>query len=103
MVIVGDWNLGGHPLRWLCFRNHCAIHTVRARLDEEGISRFLEERGLSVMPDTVTVSFDGARYQLEFVVSAGGSKRDHALGRAVADLSEISSVDSFTMARTSRA
>ena len=23
------------------------------------------------MPDTVTVSFDGARYQLEFAVSAG--------------------------------
>jgi len=51
----------------------------------------------------VTVSFDGAHYQLEFVVSAGGAKRDHALGRAVADLSQISSVASFTMARTSRA
>jgi putative Mg2+ transporter-C (MgtC) family protein len=74
-----------------------------ARLDEEEISRFLEERGLSVMPDTVTVSFDGAHYQLEVVVSASGANRDHALGRAVADLSEISSVDSFTMARTSRA
>lgn len=74
-----------------------------ARLDEDRILGFLKERGLSVRPDSVSVSFDGAHYQLELVVSVGGRTRDHYLGRAVADLSEIPSVDSFTVARTSRA
>jgi putative Mg2+ transporter-C (MgtC) family protein len=74
-----------------------------ARLDEHRILAFLKERGLSVRSDSVSVSFDGKRYQLELVVSVGGRTRDHYLGRAIEDLSAIPNVDSFTVARTSRA
>ena len=74
-----------------------------ARLDEHRILAFLKERGLSVRSDSVSVSFDGRRYQLELVVSVGGRIRDHYLGRAIEDLSAIPNVDSFTVARTSRA
>jgi putative Mg2+ transporter-C (MgtC) family protein len=74
-----------------------------ARPEEDRIQAFLKERGLSVQPDSLSVSFDGTQYQLEFVVSASGAKRDHSLTRAVADLPEIPSVASFTVARTSRA
>jgi putative Mg2+ transporter-C (MgtC) family protein len=74
-----------------------------ARPEEDRILVFLKERGLSVHPDSMSVSFNGAHYHLEFLVSAGGTKRDHALARAVADLPDVPSVDSFTVARTTRA
>jgi putative Mg2+ transporter-C (MgtC) family protein len=74
-----------------------------ARPEEDRILAFLKERGLSVHPDTTSVSFDGGHYQLEFLVTAGGSERNQALARAVADLPDVPSVDSFTVARTSRA
>jgi putative Mg2+ transporter-C (MgtC) family protein len=73
------------------------------RPQEDRLSAFLKERGLSLQTDSTSVSFDGTRYALEFLVTASGMQREHSLARAVEDLPTIPSVDSFTVARTNRA
>jgi putative Mg2+ transporter-C (MgtC) family protein len=74
-----------------------------ARPHEQGILAFMKERGLSVEPDTISVAFDGTRYNLEFQVYASGAERDHSLTRIADELPDIHSVESFNVTRTSRA
>jgi putative Mg2+ transporter-C (MgtC) family protein len=99
-MVVMPWferHLPGHTAMVVTLR-----YREGARPQEDQVLGFLKDRGLSVQSDTVSVIFDGVHYVLEFVVSASGPKRDHSLGRAVADLPEVPSIDSFTIARTSR-
>jgi len=72
------------------------------RPEEEKIRAFLDERRFSIQAETVTASFDGSRYLLEFVTSASGRNRHHLLGRVVAELAQVQPIESFTVARTSR-
>jgi hypothetical protein len=74
-----------------------------ARPQEEHILEFLKQRGLAVQTDSLSVAFDGTRYNLEFLVNASGSDRDHSLTRVATDLPTVQAVDSFTITRTSRA
>ena len=100
-MVVVPWiehHLPGHAAMLVTVR-----YRGGERINEDRIMEFLKGRKLSIRPDTVSVTFDGIRYQLEFIVSAGGANRDQTLGRAVADLSEIPHVDSFTICRTTRA
>ena len=100
-MVAGPWierRLPGHSAMVITLR-----YREGTRPQEDQILAFLKERRLSVQSDTVAVRFDGIHFELEFIVSASGSNRDHSLGRAVADLPEIPSIDSFTVARTSRA
>jgi putative Mg2+ transporter-C (MgtC) family protein len=99
-MVVMPWvehRLPGHTAMVVTLR-----YREGARPQEDQVLGFLGERGLSVQSDTVSVIFDGVHYVLEFVASASGSKREQSLGRAVADLPEVPSIDSFTIARTSR-
>jgi putative Mg2+ transporter-C (MgtC) family protein len=73
-----------------------------SRPEEEHIEAFLKERGLSAQTDSLSVAFDGKRYTLDFLVNASGANRNRSLGRVVADLPTVQSVESFTVTRTSR-
>lgn len=70
--------------------------------EEEKINAFLGERGFSMQAETLSVSFDGSRYLLEFVTTASGRNRHHLLGRTVAELTQVHPIECFTVARTSR-
>ena len=74
-----------------------------ARPQEEHISEFLKQRGLTVQPDSLSIRFDGNRYALEFMISASGAQREHLLAHVANELPGIAAVESFTVARTSRA
>jgi putative Mg2+ transporter-C (MgtC) family protein len=73
------------------------------RPQEEQILSFLKDRGLTVQRDSISIAYDGHRFELEFLVAAAGVGRDRSPARVAEELPSIAAVESFTVARTSRA
>jgi len=69
----------------------------------EEVRRFLVKRGLSIPPESVAISFDGARFEVQCLIFASASARTSALSAIGEELSQLEHVEGFTMMHSSRA
>ena len=80
--------------------------TLRYRPDvrphEEDVDAFLRQRGLAIQRDSVSITFDGRAFVLEFLTLARAKREEHTLARVAEELPKITSVETFSVARTTR-
>jgi putative Mg2+ transporter-C (MgtC) family protein len=69
----------------------------------EAIHGFLAERGLSIAPDSLTITHDGARFELQCMIIANTVARSEAMNRIAVEMAAMADVESFTMTHSSRA
>ncbi|MDM0112324.1 MgtC/SapB family protein [Variovorax sp. J22R133] len=69
----------------------------------EDIRRFMDERGLRIPPESLSVSFDGTHFELECLIFANSSARTNAMSTIAQELSHLAHVEGFTLAHSSRA
>ena len=70
---------------------------------EEEVLAYLKERQLQMVPDSLSVSFDGKSFELRFAVFADSSSRSRSISRMARDLAQIPEVAGFNLEQTSRA
>jgi len=97
MVWRLEQQLPGHMGIMITLRYRQGVHP-----HEEDVEAFLHERGLAIQRDSVSIAFDGAAFTLEFLALARASAREHILARVARDLPKISSVETFSISRTTR-
>src|SRR5262245_7215892 len=69
----------------------------------EEIHRFLVARGLSMPPESLSITYDGHQFELQCLLVADSVARTNAVNRIVADLADLGNVQSFTVTHSSRA
>ena len=72
------------------------------RPHEEDVDAFLRKRGLTIQRDSVSIAFDGNAFTLEFLTLARATGREHTLAKVAEELPQIASVETFSIARTTR-
>jgi len=72
------------------------------RPHEEDVDTFLRDRGLAIQRDSVSITYDGSAFTLEFLTLARATGREHTLARVAEELPQIASVETFSIARTTR-
>jgi putative Mg2+ transporter-C (MgtC) family protein len=72
------------------------------RPEPENVRSFLERLGLSMLTDSLSVSYDDHRFQIRCVVIANSRRVGNTLTRLSYELPQIPHVDSFTVAQYSR-
>jgi putative Mg2+ transporter-C (MgtC) family protein len=81
--------------------------TLRFRVDykprADDLHRFLAERGLSIAQDSLAITHDGARFQLQCLIIADTATRSNAMNRIAVEMAGMPEVESFTIAHSSRA
>jgi len=65
--------------------------------------RYLDERGLTVPPDSIAVTHDGTHFELQCVIFAAGATRAMAMNEIAVEMAELADVERFTLAHSSRA
>ena len=69
----------------------------------EEIHRFLNERGLSIPQDSLTITHDGTRFELQCLIFANSIARSNAMSRIAVEMAEMADVECFTVTHSSRA
>ena len=69
----------------------------------EEIHRFLAERGLSIPHDSLTITHDGTRFELQCLIFAHAITRSGAMSRIAVEMAEMADVASFSVTHSSRA
>jgi putative Mg2+ transporter-C (MgtC) family protein len=69
----------------------------------EDIHRFVASRGMSIPADSVSIDYDGRRFDLDCLILAKAGAQTVTLTSIAFDLSELPDVASFTVAHASRA
>jgi hypothetical protein len=69
----------------------------------EDIHRFVASRGMSIPADSVSIDYDGHRFNLDCLILAQAGGQTVSLASIAFDLSELPDVASFTVAHASRA
>lgn len=72
------------------------------RPQTEEVHRFLVERGLHIVTDSLSVSFENDRFELRCVVMASAMRLTDTLSRMSEELPQMPSVESFTVSHYSR-
>lgn len=67
------------------------------------IREFLASRGLMIPEDSITLTYNGRRFEFQCLVVATSTRGADVLGYISQDLPDIPHVESFTIAHTSRA
>jgi putative Mg2+ transporter-C (MgtC) family protein len=69
----------------------------------EEIHRFLTERGLSIPHDSLTITHDGTRFELQCLIFADSIARSEVMSRIAVEMAEMAEVEHFTVTHSSRA
>ena len=69
----------------------------------ETIHRFLAERGLSIAPDSLTITHDGTRFELECMIFTNMAAPSDAMNRIAEEMAVMADIDSYRITRSSRA
>jgi putative Mg2+ transporter-C (MgtC) family protein len=69
----------------------------------ERIHAFMDERGLSIPSDSVTIVHHDGRFELQCLIFGDSIARKSLMTKIVADLTELPDVENFTVAHSSRA
>lgn len=69
----------------------------------EEIHQFLEKRGLRIPAESLTIDFDGKRYQLQCVIFANEVVQSGAMSVIVEELSALADLEAFTLSHSRRA
>ena len=86
---------------------HAALTvTLRYRegyiLQEDVIHDFLAKRQLAALPGSVSVGYDGHRFDLQLIIVSVASSQTQSLSRVSIELPQIPHLESFTIAQTNR-
>ena len=73
------------------------------RPNRDNWDRFLAERGLIIPPDSVTITHDGKHFELQCLIFVAGLTRSEMANRIAVEMAEMTSVERFTIAHSSRA
>lgn len=60
------------------------------------------ERGFSIPADSLSIVFDGGRFELHCLIYASSAGRADVMSQIVADLTELADVQRFNVAHSSR-
>ena len=71
--------------------------------DPARIHNFLVERGFSILSDSLSIVYDGERFELQCLVFASSVARNEVMSQIVSDLTELPEVERFNVAPSSRA
>jgi putative Mg2+ transporter-C (MgtC) family protein len=69
----------------------------------EEIHQFLEKRGLKIPAESLTIDFDGKRYELQCVIFADKVVQSGAMSAIVEELSALPDLEAFTLSHSRRA
>jgi putative Mg2+ transporter-C (MgtC) family protein len=69
----------------------------------DDVHRFVASRGMTIPADSVSIDFDGHRFDIECLILAKSGAQNVTLSSIADDLSELPDVASFTVAHASRA
>ena len=69
----------------------------------QDVHRFLSERGLTIPPGSLGVSYEEGRFQLQCVALGDSIVHPQAVGQIATELNGVAEVDSFTVAPSSSA
>jgi len=69
----------------------------------EQIHRYLTERGLSVPPDSLTITNDKGRFELKCLIFGDTMSSTAAMSRIVLELTAMEGIESFSVTHSSRA
>jgi putative Mg2+ transporter-C (MgtC) family protein len=72
------------------------------RPQTEAVHRFLEERGLNIVTDSLSISFDNQRFELRCVIIASAMRLTDTLTRMSEELPQLPHIESFTVSHYSR-
>jgi putative Mg2+ transporter-C (MgtC) family protein len=67
------------------------------------IHRFLAERGLSIPPDSLTITHDGVHFELQCLIVADSLARSEAVNRIAVEMVEMTEIEGFKVTHSSRA
>jgi putative Mg2+ transporter-C (MgtC) family protein len=67
------------------------------------IHAFVSSRGLTIPPESVSIDYDGQRFELDCLMFARSGVHSGALSRIAIELSELPDVESFTVTHSVRA
>jgi putative Mg2+ transporter-C (MgtC) family protein len=80
------------------------LRYAEGKQPQEGVVlAYLKSRQLAMLPDSLSVGFDGRAFELRFVVLADSVSRSRSISHVSHDLTEIPEVSSFGIEQTSRA
>ncbi len=69
----------------------------------EAVRDYLSSRGLNLPPETMTLRFQGQRFEMECLIFARGAGRSAEMSDIALELAALPDVESFVMTRSSRA
>jgi len=69
----------------------------------DDVGRFVASRGLSIPADSVSIDYDGERFELQCLIFANSGVRAGTTSRLASDLSELPQVETFTVTHSTRA
>ena len=85
----------------------CAAGTFRFRKGHrpspEEVHSFLVKRGLRIPLESLSISFDGAQFEIQCLILASSNARPGALSVIGDELSQLAHVEGFTLTHSSRA
>jgi putative Mg2+ transporter-C (MgtC) family protein len=71
--------------------------------EPELIHRYLAERGMSIPPDSLTISSNRGRFELRCLIFVDTASSSDAMGRIVLELAAMDGIESFSVTHASRA
>ena len=74
------------------------IHTDRA----SDVHRFLTEGDWSIQPDSITISRNGGRFELQCLIVADSLAGSEAVNRIAVEIAEMTDVEGFRITHASR-
>jgi putative Mg2+ transporter-C (MgtC) family protein len=69
----------------------------------DDIHAFVATRGLSIPPESVSIDYDGRRFELDCLMYASAGVRSGTISRVATELSELPDVESFRVTHSVRA
>jgi putative Mg2+ transporter-C (MgtC) family protein len=73
------------------------------RPSPDDVHHFLVKRGLSIPPESLSISYDGTHFEIHCLIFASSSTRTSALSAIGDELSQLAHVEGFTLTHSSRA
>ncbi|MDB5861560.1 MAG: putative rane protein [Ramlibacter sp.] len=68
----------------------------------QDIDRFLADRGLSIPHDSLSITHDGTRFEVQCLIVADTAMRSEAMNRIAVEMAEMAEVERFTVSQSSR-
>ena len=69
---------------------------------EDVVHEFLNERCFSVVPGSLSIKYNGRRFELEFIIISASAAQTHSLSQVSTELPQIPHVETFTLSQTNR-